>query len=73
MNEKIHSENVKCYRNIQDLFKGIEDKLDGINAVNDKVKGVKGTVVFTMVLAILNFLGLIALALYSMGIFELLN
>lgn len=71
VNEKIHSENVKCYRNIQDLFKGIDDKLDGINMINDKVKGVKGTVVFTMVLSIINLLGLIAFALYSMGVFQM--
>lgn len=71
VNEKIHSENVKCYRNIQDLFKGIEDKLDGINMINDKVKGVKGITVFTMIICLFNFFGLIAFALYSLGIFDM--
>ena len=72
VSEKIHTENVKCYRNIQDLFKGIEDKLDGINLVGDKVKSVKGIAVFTMIICILNLLGLAALALYEMGIFQMI-
>lgn len=72
LSEKVHSENVKCYRNISDLFKSMEDKLDKVNDVEQKVLSVRKCTIAIIVLSIINMLGLSALALYELGIFQLL-
>lgn len=72
LSEKVHSENVKCYRNIADLFKSMEEKLDKVDEVEQKVSSVKKCAVAIIVLTLMNMLGLVAFALYEMGIFALL-
>lgn len=76
LSEKVHSENVKCYRNTADLFKTMDEKLDAIKTVEDgvdqKVKAVHKCTIAIIVLTIINMLGLTAFALYEMGIFALL-
>ena len=70
LSEKVHSENVKCYRNMADLLKCIEDKVDASSLVERKVASVNKGVVAVLILTIINMLGLAALALYELGIFE---
>ena len=71
LSEKVHTENVKCYRNISDLFKSMEDKLDKVNDVEQKVNTVRKCTIAIIVLAVINMLGLTALALYELGVFQL--
>lgn len=72
LSDKVHTENVKCYRNISDLFKSVEDKLDKMNEVHENVRGIRKCMAVVIMLGIFNLLGLIALALYELGIFQLL-
>lgn len=72
LSDKVHSENVKCYRNLADLLKSVEDKLDKANEIEKKVISVHKCTVAIIVLSVINMLGLAALALYEMGIFQLL-
>ena len=75
LSEKVHSENVKCYRNIADLFKGMDEKLDAAKEDNqtmiNKVDGVRKCAVVVIVLSILNMLGLTVLALFELGVFQM--
>ena len=66
LGDRVHTENVKCFRNIQDLFKGMDDKLDALNFLSDKVKKAKSAATGALVFGILNMvliLGMIALFL----------
>lgn len=62
LSEKVHSENVKCYRNVADLFKSMDDKMDAVKndhqAVAQKVNTLHKCSVAIIVLSILNMLGL---------------
>ena len=75
LSEKVHSENVKCYRNIADLFKGMDEKLDTAKEDNqttvNKIDGVRKYVVVIMILTILNMLGLTTLTLFELGVFQM--
>ena len=35
--DKVHTENVKCFRNIQDLFKVMGDKVDTVSELEKQV------------------------------------
>ena len=72
LSEKVHSENVKCYRNVADLLKCVEDKVDGTLLIEKKVSSVHKRVTAVIVLTIINMLGLAALVLYELGIFQML-
>ncbi len=69
---KVHAESVQSYRNTQDVLKKIEEKVDGVEAVNKKVKSVRGYVKFIVAMIVLNFLGIIAMLLSSFGVFDLI-
>ena len=70
LSEKIHNENVKCYRNIQDLFKGFEDQIEKIETVDQNVKSVRGFNKFLTWISVINFLTLVGFILYSVGVFN---
>ncbi len=72
LSDKVHSENVQCYRNLADLLKSVEGKLDKANEIEKKVISVHKCTVAVIVLSVINLLGLTALALYELGIFQLL-
>ena len=72
LSDKIHTENVKCYRNILDLFKSMEEKMEVVDEVHHGVSAVRKCSVAIIVLAIMNMLGLAAFALYELGVFQLL-
>lgn len=42
LSEKVHSENVKCYRNIQDLFNEFDSKIEKMDEMEKSVGAVKG-------------------------------
>ncbi len=72
LSDKIHTENVKCYRNILDLFKSVEEKMEIVDDVQHGVSTVRKCSIVIMIVTILNMLGLAAFALYEMGVFQLL-
>ena len=75
LSEKVHTENVKCFRNISDLFKGMDEKVDAIQnaeaAVEKKVKSVHKCTIALIVLTIINMLGVTAVILMELGIFKM--
>ncbi len=72
LSDKVHTENVKCYRNISDLFKSMEDKMDKIDEVQQGITSVRKCTVTLIVFTVINLLGIVALALYELGVFQLL-
>ena len=70
LSEKVHTENVKCYRNIQDLFNEFDSKIEKMDEMEGGVDSVKGYVKLLSWFSILNFVVLIVFILYSMGVFR---
>ena len=62
LSDKVHSENVQCYRNLADLLKSVEEKLDKANEIETKVISVHKCTVAVIVLSVINMLGLAGLA-----------
>lgn len=69
LSEKVHTENVKCYRNIQDLFRSMEEKVDHLTMIEDKQKSIGAWTIVVAVLGIVNLVGLLALILINLGVF----
>lgn len=73
LSEKVHTENVKCYRNISDLFKDMDEKVELIQNVEQnvekKVESVHKCTIALIVLTVINMLGLIAVVLMELGVF----
>ena len=72
LSDKVHSENVQCYRNLADLLKSVESKLDKANEIEKKVISVHKCTIAIIVFSVINMLGLIGLALCELGVFQLL-
>lgn len=70
LSEKVHSENVKCYRNIQDLFTEFDSKIEKMDEMEKGVDAVRGYVKCLTWFSILNFVVLIGFILYSLGVFD---
>lgn len=74
LSEKVHSENVKCYRNVADLFKSMDDKMDAVEKENQtllqKVASVHKCTIAVIVLSVLNTIGLIVSLLLNAGVFR---
>ena len=70
LSDKIHTENVKCFRNIQDLFKTMGDKMDSVPDIDKNVKSVKGITLIGLVVSIINTFGFVAITLYTLGLFN---
>lgn len=69
LSEKVHSENVKCYRNIQDLFNEFDSKIEKMDEMEKGVGYINGYVKCLSWFSILNFLVLIGFILHSLGVF----
>ena len=67
--EKIHSEDVKCYRNIQTLFEESDKKLDLVKSEVSDLMAVKGYLKVVSAVAIVNLVGVIVLILRTFGLF----
>ena len=66
--EKVHTEDVKCYRNMQTLIEESDKKLD---EMKDEVKGIlslKTLLRVIVVITVLNCAGLAAIAAYMFGL-----
>lgn len=75
LSEKVHTENVKCFRNISDLFKSMEEKVDSIQtmeqALGKKTESVHKCTIAIIVLTVINMLGLTAVILMELGVFNM--
>lgn len=70
LSDKVHTENVKCFRNIQDLFKVMGDKVDTVSELEKQIGATKTFAIISAVLAIINTFGFVAIALYILGFFS---
>lgn len=70
LSEKVHSENVKCYRNIQDLFNEFDAKIEKIDTMEKTMESVRGYAKCITWFSIINFVVLAAFILFSLGIFK---
>lgn len=75
LSEKVHAENVKCYRNTADLFKSMEEKVNAIQEnqqnVDKKLKSVHGGIIAIIILTVINMLGLTAVVLMEFGVLNM--
>ena len=71
LSEKVHSENVKCYRNVQDLFRSMDEKVDRLAQIESKLGRTQGLVTVSLIFGILNLGILIALLLLNLGVLGL--
>lgn len=70
LSDKVHSENVKCYRNIQDLFTEFDSKIEKMDEMEKGVDAIRGYVKCLTWFSIINFVVLVGFILYSLGIFN---
>ena len=70
LSDKVNTENVKCFRNIQDLFKVMGDKVDTVSELEKQIGTTKTFAIISAVLAIINTFGFVAIALYILGFFS---
>lgn len=70
LSEKVHSENVKCYRNIQELFNEFDSKIEKMDAMEKGVSQVRGYLKCLSWFSVLNFVLLIGYILYALGVFN---
>lgn len=68
ISEKIHTENVKCYRNIQGLMDEFSEKMEKVDLAEDSMKSIKRFFGWTIGLLIVNFAGIVGVILYFAGI-----
>ena len=66
--EKVHNEDVKCYRNMQTLIEESDRKLDAVKEQVAQLEPMKNTVKVITVLALLNLAGTAAVILFAMGL-----
>lgn len=72
LSDKVHSENVQCYRNLASLLKNIESKLDKANEIEKKLLSVHKCTIAAIVLSLLNILGFVSWAFYELGFSQFL-
>lgn len=70
LSEKVHSENVKCYRNIQDLFTEFDSKIEKMDEMEKGVDAIRGYVKCLTWFSVVNFVVLVGFILYSLGVFN---
>ncbi len=66
--EKIHTEDVNCYRNMQALIEDSHQKLDLVRSEMDGLSSLKAMLKAVIVLVVLNCAGLAAVAAYLVGL-----
>ncbi len=69
--EKIHSENVKCFRNIQAIVTELSEKVDTINVGEEHFNGIKSRLSFSLVLSIVNIVLIVIVYLHITGVFSI--
>ena len=67
LSEKVHSENVKCYRNIQTLIEELEQKLDSLDREDHSLRVAKGYFGSLILLSIVNIIGVVVVLAHMFG------
>lgn len=67
LSEKVHSENVKCYRNVQALVEELEQKLE--QSQQEEGKPAAGLLKAAVVLGVVNLAALAGIAFYAFGLY----
>lgn len=70
LSEKIHAEDVKCYRNMQNLIEDLAFKIENNEELEQSLANVKGYVKCLAWFAIIDFVVLVVFILYSIGAFN---
>lgn len=70
--EKIHTESVKCYRNVQSLVEESRDEIKEACAETDGASKLRGPVTGAIVLGAVNLVFLVVLGLLELGVFDFL-
>ena len=68
ISEKVHTENVKCYRNISDLFRSMDERLDKLTLMESRMHPVRIFSLTGMILGIVNLVVLLLVLLVSVGV-----
>ena len=66
--EKVHTEDVKCYRNMQTLIEESDRKIEETKDAVAELVSLKTMVKVTLVFTVLNFVGLAAFLIHVLGI-----
>ena len=72
--EKVHTENVKCYRNVQSLIEELDKKLEaaGNGSSLKNMKSIKRYLKASIMIGVLNLLAIAGFILYELGLFSFL-
>ena len=68
LSEKVHTENVKCYRNISDLFRSMDERLDRLTVIEQTINPTKILAITGVVLGGINTILLIIVLLVGLGV-----
>lgn len=68
LSEKVHSENVLQYRNIQDLLKELDNREEAAKKSEEEFSVVKKRITMVTVVSVLNVIAVVALILATFGI-----
>ncbi len=68
LSEKIHSEDVKCFRNIKDLIEEQKPLFENVNVSEKSIKPVKKYIYWLILFGALDLVGIISLVLMELGV-----
>lgn len=68
LSEKVHNENVQSYRNMSELVKNVEQRMDKLEVLDKKLKTLKGLSASILIFSVLNLAGVIVSILMNCGI-----
>lgn len=69
--EKIHSENVKCFRNIQAIVTELSEKVEAMDVGEEHFNGLKSKLTLSIILTIVNIVFVVIVYLHIAGIFSI--
>ena len=69
LSEKVHTENVKSYRNMQSLIEELDKKLENVELGENSMKTMKSLLRAAIILGAVNLAGLIGVLLCEFGVF----
>ncbi len=71
LSDKVHSENVKSYRNVQALAEELNEKLEAKEQGGERKKSARGLLRAVLIVGILNLLAMAGWILYELGIISM--
>lgn len=71
LSDKVHSENVKSYRNVQALVEELTERLEAKEQGGERKKSARGLLRAVLIVGILNLLAMAGWILYELGIISM--